>query len=505
MLGSSVLASSTNLKPVEESMVVDESITITSVDGGLARITAKISNTADIDLLNVEYNISVVGGFFGRLNKIQTGDISNFKANSDEFITCSPVLGLGRFSVTISVNTVEKTFNGFAFLFYIVVFPELTVEFETIASGLTSPVGVVNAGDGSNRLFIIDQTGIINIVENDVLIAHPFLDISEKIVSLDQIYDERGLLGLAFHPNYNENGRFFVYYSAPKTGPGINHESIIAQYQVSENPNIANPDSESIILRIDQPLANHNGGQLAFGPDSYLYIGLGDGGGAGDNFGVIGNGQDINTSLGAILRIDIDNGFPYSIPADNPFVGKDGLDEIYAWGFRNPWRFSFDFVTDTMWVADVGQDAWEEINIVDIGKNYGWRIFEGTHPYDPELADILGIDIETLAYPVHEYSHAIGKSVTGGYVYRGEISSELQGKYVFGDWSSSFFIPSGKLFYLEETQPGIYSRFELRPQQPFNRFVLSFGQDEQNELYVCTKTSLGPSGNTGDVRRIIVR
>ncbi|MFO7676984.1 MAG: PQQ-dependent sugar dehydrogenase [Thermoplasmatota archaeon] len=482
----------------------DDNLEISEVTGGLARIRAQISNTGETDISDIEWSISVTGGIGRRINRTQTGVISNLASNSNEYITCSPVFGLGRITVTISVNTVEKTFNGFVFLFFIRVFPELTVDFETVASGLTSPVGLVNAGDGSNRLFIIDQTGIINIIENDVLNPEPFLDISDKIVDLDQIYDERGLLGLAFHPNYKDNGRFFVYYSAPKTGTGIDHESIVAEYQVSNDPNVANPDSETIIFRVDQPEANHNGGQLVFGPDSFLYIGLGDGGGAGDNHGIIGNGQDINTSLGSLLRIDIDNELPYSVPSDNPFVGKDGLDEIYAWGFRNPWRFSFDSQTNDLWVADVGQDEWEEINIVQKGENYGWRIFEGTHPYDPDLADILGIDIETLAYPVNEYSHAVGKSITGGYLYRGEISSQLQGKYVFGDWSSSFFIPSGKLFYLEETQPGLYNRFELKPRQSFNRFILSFGEDEQKELYICTKTTLGPSGNTGDVRRLIV-
>jgi glucose/arabinose dehydrogenase len=483
----------------------DDTITITSVSGRFARIQAEISNTGETDISNVQWHIAVSGGFLGKMNKTQTGIISNLESQSNEYITCAPIFGLGRFTVTITLTTVEKTFNGFAFLFFIKVFPELIVDFETVASGLTSPVGMVNAGDGSNRLFIIDQTGVINIVENDVLISQPFLNISDKIVSLDQTYDERGLLGLVFHPNYQENGRFFVYYSAPKTGDGINHESILAQYQVSDNANVANPDSELIIFRVDQPQANHNGGQLAFGPDSFLYVGLGDGGGAGDDHGMIGNGQDINTSLGSILRIDVDNDFPYSIPSDNPFVGRDGLDEIYAWGFRNPWKFSFDSQTKDLWVADVGQDEWEEINIVQKGENYGWRIFEGTHPYDLDLADILGIDIETLAYPVHEYSHAVGKSITGGYVYRGEISKELKGKYVFGDWSSSFFIPQGTLFYLEETQPGIFNRFELKPRQPFNRFITSFGEDEQQELYICTKTTLGPSGNSGDVRRLIVQ
>jgi glucose/arabinose dehydrogenase len=477
---------------------------IGEVTGGFSRVKVEILNDGDIDISDVEWSISISGGFLGRINEINSGLISFLASKTSEVVSSAPIYGVGRITIRIQANDVDKTLNGFIFLFFIKIFPELSVEFETVTSGLTSPVGLTNADDGSNRLFIIDQTGIVNIVENDELVEEPFLDISDKLVTLDPTYDERGLLGLAFHPEYEENGRFFIYYSATKERSGINHESIIAEYSVSDNPNIADPNSEIIIYRVDQPEANHNGGQLEFGPDGYLYIGLGDGGGAGDAHGIIGNGQDINTSLGSILRIDVDTGSPYRIPEDNPFVGEDGLDEIYAWGFRNPWKFSFDRETNKFWVADVGQDEWEEIDIVEKGKNYGWRILEGTYPYDLELADLLDIDIETLAAPVHEYSHSVGRSITGGYVYRGSESSQLYGKYIFGDWSTSFFIPNGKLYYLDEVEPGIYERFELRPRQPFNRFVLSFGEDEQGELYVCSKTTLGPSGDSGDVRRLVV-
>ena len=483
----------------------DDEIMINEVTGGFARVKAEISNIGDTDISDVDWSISVSGGFLGGINNTNNGIISLIKSNEAQIASSDPIIGFGRITIHIKANNIDKTVNGFIFIFFIKIFPELTVELETIASGLTSPVGLANADDGSNRLFIVDQTGIINIIKNDELIAEPFLDISDKLVTLDSTYDERGLLGLTFHPKYEENGRFFIYYSSPKEGEGINHESILAEYHISENPNIADPDSEIIIYRINQPEANHNGGQLTFGPDGYLYIGLGDGGGAGDDHEIIGNGQDINTSLGSILRIDVDSGSPYGIPPDNPFIGLDGLDEIYAWGFRNPWKFSFDRETGDFWVADVGQDEWEEIDIVEKGNNYGWRILEGTHPYDLDLAGILDIDIETLAAPVHEYSHSVGRSITGGYVYRGNLSPELKGKYIFGDWSTSFFVANGKLYYLDEIEPGKYERFELITNQPFNRFLLSFGEDEKGELYICSKTTLGPIGDTGDVHRLIIR
>jgi hypothetical protein len=207
------------------------------------------------------------------------------------------------------------------------------------------------------------------------------------------------------------------------------------------------------------------------------------------------------------VRIDVDSEFPYSIPTDNPFVGKEGLDEIYSWGFRNPWKFSFDKETQRLFVADVGQDEWEEIDIVEKGRNYGWRILEATHFYDEELAETLEIDIESLADPIHEYSHDLGRSITGGFLYRGAESPKLFGKYIFGDWSSSFILPRGQIFYLDETEPGVWERYKLNPTQTFNRFILSFGEDENGEIYVLSKTTLGPDPNlkNGDVKKIIVK
>ncbi|MFA5102665.1 MAG: PQQ-dependent sugar dehydrogenase, partial [Candidatus Thermoplasmatota archaeon] len=251
---------------------------------------------------------------------------------------------------------------------------------------------------------------------------------------------------------------------------------------------------------------NHNGGQLAFGLDGYLYIGVGDGGGAGDQHGVIGNGQNISTLLGKILRIDVDTGTPYAIPSDNPFVGTEGLDEIYAYGFRNPYRFSFDQLTGALYVADVGQDEWEEIDLVENGGNYGWRILEGTHLYDPELAEYLNISIDTLKPPIHEYSHNVGRSIIGGYVYRGTQSSSLVGLYVFGDWSTGFLKPDGKLYYLSEKEPGTWERieFSFQNEKPLNRFIFGFGEDESGEIYVVTTRIIGSLLRSGEIWHLIV-
>jgi len=381
----------------------------------------------------------------------------------------------------------------------------LTARLDLIASALKAPTMLTTAGDGTNRLFVADQPGKIYVIEDGLLWLTPFLDLTSKMVKVNSIYDERGLLGLAFHPDYETNGRFFVYYSGLKTAEGIDHESVIAEYSVSaEDPNLADPSSEKIILRVDQPEPNHNGGQLAFGPDGFLYIGLGDGGGAGDQHGDIGNGQNISTLLGKILRIDVDSTTPYVVPSDNPFVGTEGLDEIYAYGFRNPYRFSFDYATDRLYVADVGQDTWEEIDIVEKGGNYGWRILEGNHPYDLALADDLGINLSTLEPPIYDYSHNVGRSIIGGFVYRGNESPTLKGKYVFGDWSTSFTKADGKLYYLNETTPGFWvrSEFVLQPDRPLRRFILGFGQDEQGEIYLLTTRTFGSFIQSGEVWHI---
>jgi glucose/arabinose dehydrogenase len=411
------------------------------------------------------------------------------------------------------------------------------VELETVADGLVAPLGVTHAGDGSGRLFIWEQSGQILIVENGMLLAAPFLDISDKLPELNTFFDERGLLGLAFHPDYANNGRFFVRYSAARDGDPSEpcfgtsrgcHEEILAEYAVSgTNPNVANPGSERILFRIDEPQFNHDAGDVAFGPDGLLYFTLGDGGGAGDGLadvppshGPIGNGQNIETALGAILRIDVDGQTPpleYRIPPDNPFVGVPGVDEIYAYGLRNPYKFSFDDGPGgdgSLFLADVGQDLFEEVNIVERGGNYGWVIREGLHCFDPfnpgtppPNCPNTGPLGEPLLDPIVEYSHDVGGiTVVGGFVYRGSCSRVLSGKYVFGDFAAAFTVPSGRLYFLIEPTPG---SFEIREFQigignvPYGLFLKGFGEGEDGEIYVCGSTELAPVGSGGVVHRLV--
>ncbi|MBN2599139.1 MAG: PQQ-dependent sugar dehydrogenase, partial [Candidatus Thermoplasmatota archaeon] len=439
------------------------------ISGGLG-LSAVIRNEGDENLTEISWKMTLDGGFI-LLGRKAEGTIALLRPDKASTVKIPFVFGFGKTAITVNVNASEgdsneKTSRALLIGLFVRLIPgdsnALTATLKRVASGLRAPTMLTITGDGTNRLFIADQPGKIYVIENDELLQTPFLDLTSKMVKLNPIYDERGLLGLAFHPSYETNGRFFVYYSGMKTAEGVDHESIIAEYRVStDDPNVADPSSEKIVLRIDQPEPNHNGGQLAFGLDGYLYIGVGDGGGAGDQHGVIGNGQNISTLLGKILRIDVDTGTPYAIPSDNPFVGTEGLDEIYAYGFRNPYRFSFDQLTGALYVADVGQDEWEEIDIVENGGNYGWRILEGTHLYDPELAEYLNISIETLKPPIHEYSHNVGRSIIGGYVYRGTQSPSLVGLYVFGDWSTGFVKPDGKLYYLSEIEPGTWERMEF--------------------------------------------
>lgn len=326
---------------------------------------------------------------------------------------------------------------------------------ELVASGLAHPVALVSPDDGSGRMFIVDQAGTIRIVAQDgTLLPTPFLDLSSSIVPLSAAYDERGLLSMAFHPDYAVNGWFFVHYSAPLRafGPaGWDHTSTIARFTVSAgDPDAADPGSKVVILEVDQPQANANGGAMVSDSAGCLLVSFGDGGGAGDvgmGHTLPGNGQDLSNFLGSILRLDVDSGLPYTIPADNPFVCFTGIPyEIFAYGFRNPWRMSFDSMNPgTLYVGDAGQNLWEEVDLVSGGMNYGWNLKEGTHYFDPQNPDVspaMGSDMgaggEPLKDPIIEYSSGpsgSGTAVIGGYIYNGAFLSTWKGRYVFGDWS----------------------------------------------------------------------
>ena len=337
-------------------------------------------------------------------------------------------------------------------------FPNLT---------LSGPLDLQNAGDGTDRIFVVEQSGKIYGFENNtgVTVKKKFLDITDSVSS----GGEMGLLGLAFHPNYENNGYFYVNYT--KSSPY--RRTLIVRFQVSNaNPDSADRSSSKILMEIAQPFSNHNGGQLAFGPDGYLYIALGDGGSGGDPQG---NAQNKSSLLGKLLRIDVDQtqgSINYAIPLNNPFKNNtQGFkEEIYAYGLRNPWRFSFDSPTGRLWCADVGQNAWEEIDLIVKGGNYGWRCYEGNHNYD-----LSGCTDTNYIFPVWEYSHSDGVSITGGYVYRGPNLPDLYGKYIYGDFGTR------KIWAL--TYDGI--------NPPTNKLLLtssvsiaSFGVDINNELYV---------------------
>jgi glucose/arabinose dehydrogenase len=349
-----------------------------------------------------------------------------------------------------------------------------------VASGLSSPLFVTAPPGDQQRIFIVEQTGRIKIIKNGNPLITPFLNLQSKI----SCCGERGLLGLAFHPRYDSTGYFFVNY----TNPAGN--TVVARYQVSANPDSADTSSQQILLTITQPFSNHNGGWLGFGPDGYLYIATGDGGSGGDPQN---NGQNGLTLLGKILRIDIDTSSSYKIPPDNPFVGSaQFLDEIWAYGLRNPWRPSFDRLTGDFYIADVGQNAWEEIDFEPDtssgGVNYGWRLKEGTHCYNPSTnCDTVGVTTD----PFYEYSHTVGCSITGGYVYRGCAIPDLQGTYFFGDYCT------GQVWSIRYDGTDT-SQFQERTSELGVGFfnISSFGEDGNGEIYVV-------GHNNGTVYKIV--
>jgi glucose/arabinose dehydrogenase len=352
----------------------------------------------------------------------------------------------------------------------------IRVELEEVLAGFTQPIHVTNAGDGSDRLFVVERQGRILVAVDGEVQPEPFLDIQEHV---GDWFVEQGLFSIAFHPEFTENGFFYVFYTATADEDDESRagDNTIARFEVSpDNPNQANHDSMTILLAIPDREVNHNGGQLAFGPDGYLYAGTGDEGGQGARWN---NSQDPQTYFGKILRIDVDGGDPYAIPEDNPFVSDDEyLPEIWIKGLRNPWRFSFDRQTGNMYIGDVGEHMYEEINLVPAGEsglNFGWPIMEGNacFPHD-EPCDDTGLTPPIIDYPHTDGDTVNGCSVTAGFIYRGQDAPFMDGIYVFGDWCS------GRVWAATETD-GEWSKEQIG-QFPIS--ISSLGQDEKGELYL---------------------
>ena len=408
------------------------------------------------------------------------------------------------------------------------------IELQLVASGLVSPTLLVAAPDGTNRQFILDQPGKVWVIENGTMLPTPFLDVTALLVPLSPGFDERGLLGLAFDPGFNNPAspgyrRIFTYTSQPVEGTAdhrdqyaatINHHSVVTSWRVdASNPNVVDPASRREIMRIDQPQANHNGGHLEFGPDGFLYIALGDGGGGNDggrptdpppngHNPTTGNGQDPDIILGKMVRIDVNginsaNG-KYGIPATNPFAVSGGVKEIFALGFRNPYRFSFN--GDELLVGDVGQRSAEELNRVELGKNYGWRLKEGTFKFnhlDATVSNDLSGLPEGLVDPIAQYDRDEGISIIGGYVYHGAGMRQLEGKYIFGDFAKPNSGASGRLFYYDFVAAEIREFIIGRDDRPLGLYVKGMGLDHQGEVYVLGSTTIGPAGTTGVVYKLV--
>jgi len=428
--------------------------------------------------------------------------------------------------------------------------PPKQLDLKLVADNMVSPTTLVEAPDDSHRLFVVDQVGKIWIIDaSGKKMTQPFLDISSKLVTLQTVYDERGLLGLAFHPNYKTNGKFYLFYNAPPPAGGPTEDAgntglekrwsstiRVSEFKVNPgNPDEGDINTERVILEEPHPQLNHNGGTIAFGPDGYLYISIGDGGNKNDigpghvedwyktNAG--GNGQDIEKNLmGSILRINVNtssNNRNYGIPRDNPFVGKRGRNEIFAYGFRNPYRFSFDMGgSRRLFAGDAGQNLYEEVDVVVNGGNYGWNVKEGTHCFnaadeEEELSSCPDKDIfgNTLIDPVIELRNldnpkgGLINAVVGGYVYRGHDIPGLDGQYIFGGFSAEEDSPAGLLFVSKPQGGSGLWDFEKVKLKSFpnnlGQYVKGFGQDLSGEIYTLTTTSLGPQGTSGKVYKLV--
>jgi glucose/arabinose dehydrogenase len=367
----------------------------------------------------------------------------------------------------------------------------ITLKAQQITDSLEAPTCLAFPGNGD--VWVLEQKGKIRVIRDGKLIDAPLLDLRSKLIKkVNNGYEERGLLSIALHPQFKTNKKFYVFYSAPSSN-GSNHKDVIAEYTLPSNGDQIDPNSGRIILTQEKPDGNHNGACLQFGHDGYLYFSFGDGGGQGDKHGDIGNGQRMDVLLGKILRVDINTDSGYVVPKDNPFVGRtDVRPEIWAYGFRNPWRFSFDKVTGQLFAGDVGQDLWEEVDIVNKGANYGWRLMEGTHCYNPAT----GCNITGITMPITEYNHKEGVCVIGGYVYNGQQLTVLKRKYIFADWT-------GLIFYLQKTGTK-WDRGKITLQNlPANLKITGFGEDPAGEIYFLTNPDTGPGNNKGSVYKIV--
>ena len=481
--------------------------------------------------------------------------IATFNGNTADWTTVDVVVGEGQTIKTVTVTNNSGVANDYAAIDDFTsdagdpIFdpiPEpigqtpFAVGLQTVASGLVSPIwGTWSPAFPARVLFVADQIGILYLIDTPTGFKKVFLDVTGLLVPLDPNFDERGLLGFAFHPNYANNGLLYTYTSQPAlpnpdftTLSGLevpDHQSFITEWQVPNPMNfqsVVDPASARVLLRIDEPQFNHDGGAMSFGPDGMLYVSLGDGGGAND-VGVghtvpQGNGQDPGNVLGTVLRIDplgtgSANG-QYDVPPDNPFFNaltnggqggcdQDGFcDEIFAYGFRNPYRFSFDLRSGVLILADVGQNNIEEIDIVQPGRNYGWNLKEGTFCFDPATGGIFecmpGDVPPGLADPIAQYDHDEGIAVVGGFIYRGRRIPALRGRYVFGDYTSSFAnLADGRLFML--APGGIIFELQITGLPDLGLAVLGFGQDKRGEVYVLANATGTPSGNTGVVIKIV--
>ena len=409
---------------------------------------------------------------------------------------------------------------------------EQNYSLKVVAQDFVSPLVLLSLPGSGGKVLIVDQPGTIRILGADgKLLEQPFLDLRDRMAKLKGGFDERGLLGLALHPRFKENGKVYVFYNAPlrKEAPaGWDDTAHLSECKVMANdPLKVNPGSEKILLQIDKPFFNHNSGRILFGPDDYLYIGVGDGGGNGGDVGMghspQGNGQDTSVLLAKILRIDVDHGTPYAVPPDNPFVGGKGRPEIFAYGVRNPWGISFDRGgRHELFAVDVGQDLWEEVNIIVKGGNYGWNVREGFQCFNPKAfkkpppdCPTSGVDGKPFIDPILAYAHPTGgqggegTSITGGYVYRGKALPELDGKYIFADWSRNFGIGQGVLFVATRPTDGSakwslnHLPLQEAPNGQLKLFVVAMGEDAEGELYVMTTANNAMAGTTGKVHKLV--